>query len=312
MTFLQKKIYFVGGKGGVGKSTSSAAFAYLLSQKGRKVLLVSTDPAHNTGDLFHVELDGRVTAVLPGLDILEINSEQESKNYIETVKDNLKGLVKATMINEVHRQIDLAATSPGAEEAALFDRITSIILEEGNHYDSIVFDTAPTGHTLRLLTLPELMGVWMDGLLQRRQKVNDNYNQWMSDGDPIEDPIYEKLQERKRRFMKVREVLLNQGLTEYIFVLNAERLPILETSKAINTLSQHQLNVNTVIVNKLIPDEADGSFMARRRENEQSYKLEIEEVFNKQNRILIPLLEHDISNLDHVQIISEYIEKGVN
>ncbi|MDZ5473041.1 ArsA family ATPase [Bacillus sp. 31A1R] len=311
MTFLHKKIYFVGGKGGVGKSTSSAALAYLLSKEGKKVLLISTDPAHNTGDLFHVNLSGEITPVLPSLDILEINSEQESKKYIESVKENIRGLVKATMIQEVHRQIELAATSPGAEEAALFDRITSIILEESRNYDSIVFDTAPTGHTLRLLTLPELMGVWMDGLLQRRQKVNENYNQWMNDGDPIEDPIYEKLQERKTKFMRVREILLNQETTEYIFVLNAERLPILETHKAIQTLRQHQLNVNTVIVNKLIPEEADGSFMAKRRENEQSYKREIEETFSEQKKVLIPLLEHDISTLDHVRVFSNFIEKAV-
>ena len=143
MEMLEKKIYFIGGKGGVGKSTTSAAMALLLAQKDKKILLVSTDPAHNTGDLFHKNFSGgKIERATPNLDVLEIDSEQESRNYINGVKGNLKGLVKATMLEEVNRQIDMAASSPGTEEAALFDKITSLILEEITNYDAIVFDTA--------------------------------------------------------------------------------------------------------------------------------------------------------------------------
>lgn len=311
MVFLNRKVYFVGGKGGVGKSTTSAAFALLLSKLGKKVLLVSTDPAHNTGDLFHMELKGDITNVRKGLDILEINSERETSRYINGVKDNIKGLVKATMLDEVHRQIDLAAASPGAEEAALFDRITSLILETIQQYDSIVFDTAPTGHTIRLLTLPELMGVWMDGLLDRRKKINKNYAEWMSDGEPVEDPIYEKLIERKIRFMKVRAYLLDQSQTEYLFVLNAERLPILETKKAIDTLHQNGIHVHTVVVNKMIPEQADGQFMAKRRENEKVYLKQIRETFRKQRQLLLPLLDRDISSFQDLEVFSSSLENSL-
>jgi arsenite/tail-anchored protein-transporting ATPase len=310
LDFFHKKIYFVGGKGGVGKSTTSAALAYYLSTQKKKVLLVSTDPAHNTGDLFHVELGGDITRIKDGLDVIEINSESESKRYIEEVKGNLKGLVKATMVAEVHRQIDLAAGTPGAEEAALFDKITSIILDEVHNYDSIIFDTAPTGHTIRLLTLPELMGVWMDGMLERRRQVNEkNYHRWMEDGERLEDPIYEKLQERRRKFSRVRDYLLDPKNTEYIFVLNAERLPILETQKAIEILAQHSINVNTIVVNKLIPDEADGSFLQKRRENERLYRMEIERIFTKQRKLMISMLETDISTYDHLKQFAKMLEK---
>lgn len=314
MTLLDKKIYFIGGKGGVGKSTTSASMALLLSKSGKKVLLVSTDPAHNTGDLFHANFGGgKIVKAAQDLDVLEIDSELESRNYINGVKGNLKGLVKATMIEEVNRQIDMAASSPGAEEAALFDRITSLILEEIRNYDAIVFDTAPTGHTIRLLTLPELMGVWMDGLLERRKKVNDNYAQWMNDGEVVEDPLYEKLNERKNRFKEVRELLLDQAQTEYIFVLNAERLPILETTKAIDTLHKHRIHVNTIVVNKVIPDDADGNFMAQRKANESIYLNEIKTKFRNQRQVFLPLLEKDISSLKALEQVSlifrEQIEK---
>jgi arsenite/tail-anchored protein-transporting ATPase len=313
MAMLDKKIYFIGGKGGVGKSTTSAAMALLLAQKGKRILLVSTDPAHNTGDLFHRNFrGGKIENATRNLDVLEIDSEQESRNYINGVKGNLKGLVKATMLEEVNRQIDMAASSPGAEEAALFDKITSLVLEEIRNYDAIVFDTAPTGHTIRLLTLPELMGVWMDGLLERRKKVNENYAQWMNDGEIVDDPLYDKLNERKNRFKRVREILLDGTQTEYVFVLNAERLPILETSKAIETLHQHGLHVNSIVVNKVIPEEADGRFMAQRRTNERLYLDEIKDKFRNQRQLLLPLLEHDISSLSTLEFISGLLGKQID
>ncbi|MEA3319322.1 MAG: ArsA family ATPase [Bacillota bacterium] len=295
------KIMFIGGKGGVGKSTTASAIAHLLSEEGKKVLLVSTDPAHNIGDIFHVKPKDKILSIDTYLNLLEINPQSESKRYIEEVKTNLKGLVKATMVEEVHRQIDLASASPGADEAALFDKITSLVLEEYNSFDHIIFDTAPTGHTIRLLTLPELMNVWISGLLEKRKKVQQNYSQLLNDGEPVEDPIFEKLQSRKQKFVKVRDILLDQKKTGYAFVLNAERLPILETKKAIDMLEKQNMDVSTVFVNKVIPDHADGVFMNNRRENERPYIKQIHEIFHKQEIIKTPLFEHDISNIGHLR-----------
>lgn len=295
------RIMFIGGKGGVGKSTTASAIAQLLSEQSKKVLLVSTDPAHNIGDIFHVKPKDSVMPINQFLCLLEINPQTESKRYIEEVKTNLKGLVKATMVQEVHRQIDLASASPGADESALFDKITSIVLEEYHAYDHIIFDTAPTGHTIRLLTLPELMNVWISGLLEKRRKVQQNYTQLLNDGEPVEDPIFEKLQARKEKFAKVRDILLDNNKTGYAFVLNAERLPILETKKAIDLLVKHNMDVSTVFVNKVIPDHADGIFMENRRGNERPYIQQIHQLFSKQEIIKTPLFEHDISTVEHLK-----------
>ncbi|MGM8214626.1 ArsA family ATPase [Bacillaceae bacterium W0354] len=304
---MKQKIIFVGGKGGVGKSTSSAALALASSKAGLKTLIVSTDPAHNTGDIFHKKLSYEKQKITDNLWGIEIDSSEEIKRYIQGVKENLRGLVKSSMHDEVHRQIDLAAASPGAEEAALFDRLTSIILEENAHFDKIIFDTAPTGHTIRLLTLPELMSVWIDGMLQKRQSINENYTQLLNDGEPIDDPIYEKLQERKNKFVRVRDVILDEEQTSFIFVLNPERLPILETEQAIKQLHQYKLHVRTLIVNKVLPAEADGSFLQKRRVIEEQYINLIDEKFNKQHVVKIPLFEEDISDLNKLEKFSKHL-----
>ncbi|WLD94104.1 ArsA family ATPase [Alkalihalobacillus sp. AL-G] len=308
---VNKQIIFFGGKGGVGKSTSSSAYALATARQGKRILLVSTDPAHNLGDLFHAKLSGKPTKLTENLWGIEIDPDEETKRYLKGVKQNLKGLVKPKMIEEVHRQIDLAGSSPGADEAAMFERIVSIILNEKDSFDMIVFDTAPTGHTIRLLTLPELMGAWIDGMLKRRESMNENYSAWMGDGEPVEDPIYDILQKRKERFAEVRKLLLDSTQTEYVFVLNAERLPILETEKAIGTLAKHDLNVRTIVVNKLLPSEETSSFFQRRKAQEKEYLSWINETFDQQEKIHLPLLDGDISTLDALVRISETMEKEI-
>ncbi|SEA64954.1 arsenite-transporting ATPase [Thalassobacillus cyri] len=306
-----KKILFVGGKGGVGKSTTSAAFALALADSGHSTLIVSTDPAHNLGDIFHKKVRHEKTKLAENLWGIEVDPERESKRYIEGVKDNLQGLVKSRMVEEVHRQIDMASASPGADEAALFDRLISIILEESGDFDKIIFDTAPTGHTIRLLTLPELMSVWIDGMLERRQKINDNYTQLLNDGEPVEDPIYEILQKRKNKFAAVREIILDGRQTGFLFVLNPERLPILETEQAIRQLDKYHLHVRTLVVNKVLPEHADGTFLAKRRKQELNYLKQIEKTFPKQKLIKVPLFEEDVSDMEKLQVFADYIQQNL-
>ncbi|MBB6453345.1 arsenite-transporting ATPase [Salirhabdus euzebyi] len=310
-TLQNKQIIFVGGKGGVGKSTSSAALALAFSQGNEKTLIVSTDPAHNLGDIFHQKVGNRKTKLANNLWGIEINPELEAKRYIESVKDNLKGLVKSRMVEEVHRQIDMASASPGADEAALFDRIVSIIIEEKENYDKIIFDTAPTGHTIRLLTLPELMSVWIDGMMDRRKKINDNYTQLLNDGEPLEDPIYDVLQQRKDKFAAVRKIILDPIKTGFTFVLIPERLPILETEKAIQQLDKYHLHVRTLIVNKVLPDHADGVFLQKRRLQEKNYLHKIKQSFRKQTFIKVPLFEEDVSDMEKLTHFSNHIQKSL-
>ncbi|MBP2077956.1 ArsA family ATPase [Oceanobacillus polygoni] len=309
MPVINKKILFVGGKGGVGKSTSAAAIAWKSAKQGKKTLLISTDPAHNVGDIFSQSIGGKTKLIAKNLFALEIDPAIETEKYIKNVKENLKGTVQPSMVEEVNRQLDTAKASPGAEEAALFDKLIAIILEERAHFDQIIFDTAPTGHTIRLLTLPELMGIWIEGLLKKRKKTNENYSQLLNDGEPIEDPIYEVLKFRQERFSKARKVLLNQDETAFIFVLNPEKLPILETKKAIELLQTYQLPVKTLLINKVLPKVVDGNFFEKRKEHERKYMQMIETTFHKQTLIYIPLFSEDITSKQQLEEVSSYLEQ---
>jgi arsenite/tail-anchored protein-transporting ATPase len=304
------KVYFIGGKGGVGKSTTASAFAVMCAREGKRTLLVSTDPAHNTGDLFQVKKVKGKTQVAPNLDLIEIDSDHEAIAYMAQVKQNIKGLVKVTMLEEVYRQLDLAGKSPGAAEAAVFDKMTSILLEDSQHYDVVVFDTAPTGHTLRLLLLPEFMGVWMDGLLEKRKKVQDNYTQLLYDGETRDDPIYEVLQARRQKFSKVRELIIDKEKVTYMMVLNPERLPILETASAVKTLKEHGISVSKIIVNKVIPEHVEGSFMRNRKEAERPYLEEIKQVFKDIEKVYVPMFDHDIATREGLEEYSQFLEKA--
>lgn len=307
MKIPNKKIIFVGGKGGVGKSTSSAAIALRAAQSGYKTLLISTDPAHNIGHIFEKKVGGNTTKIANNLYAIEIDPEKETAQYIKSVKENIKGVVQPKMMEEVHRQLDTARASPGADEAALFDKLISIILKESMHFDKLIFDTAPTGHTIRLLSLPELMGIWIQGLLEKRYKTKENYSRLLHDGEPVDDPIFDVLQVRQQRFAKAREIMLDMEQTSFIFVLNPEQLPIIETKNAIDMLDKHHLHVKTLIVNRVLPDHDEGEFFKQRKKHEQKYIDKINKEFQDKQLIFVPFFSHDIINIQQLEKFSQYL-----
>ena len=308
LDIFTKKIIFVGGKGGVGKSTSSAAIALESSIRGYKTLLISTDPAHNVGHIFDMKIGGKISVIETNLYALEIDPERETDLYIKTVKENIKGAVQPTMMEEVYRQLDTAKSSPGADEAALFDKLISIIIEESEHYDKLIFDTAPTGHTIRLLSLPELMGSWIEGLLSKRHRTNETYTRLLHDGERVEDPIFDVLLERKNRFNIARQIMLDKKQTGFIFVLNPEKLPIIETKNAVDILERYDLYVQTLIINRVLPDHEEGGFFQQRKEHQAPYLEEINSTFRGKELLVVPFFSHDIITRGHLEKFSSYIK----
>ena len=168
---LDRRILFLGGKGGVGKTTCAAALALAARRAGKKVLLVSTDPAHSTSDILETPLDSSEREILPGLTGLELDAARETRRYLDEAKARMAGVFRPAVVREAARQIELTASMPGVADVAVFDRMSDLIVSRAGTYDLVVFDTAPTGHALRLLRLPELMSSWVEALARRRREA---------------------------------------------------------------------------------------------------------------------------------------------
>jgi arsenite/tail-anchored protein-transporting ATPase len=332
----------------VGKTTTTAALAMGLAAAGDRVLLVSTDPAHSLGDIFDRRIGDREVELFPNLHGMEVDPEAEVSRYLERVTETMRTFVQPAMYGEIQRQMELTRHSPGAAEAALMDRVAELMGDLSPRYDRILFDTAPTGHTLRLLALPEIMSAWTEGLLKSRKR-SDSLGQalkrltgrgreesdrdepdpigvrreagqgdelsWFDQveegsGDLRNRRIREVLLERRRRFSRARRLLLDSETTAFVLVLIPEKLPILESRKALEVLRAHRVPVAGLVVNRVLPQQPLGDFLESRRGQEAEYLAQIDREFGDVPRIRVPLLPRDVDGEASLREIAGYLFRG--
>jgi arsenite/tail-anchored protein-transporting ATPase len=322
----RRRVLFVGGKGGVGKTTVAAALALRLADAGERCLLVSTDPAHSLGDLFDRSIGDTETELASSLWGMEIDPDAQVSAHLAAVKQRMRELVGPELYPEIDRQMDLARLSPGAVEAAMLERIADLVIAAPDRFDRILFDTAPTGHTLRLLALPEIMAAWTDGLLRRR----DRADAWapalkrlardpgpgddLAFLDPADDGedrrtsrIREVLLERRRKFYQMRRILMDGQQSGFVLVLIPEKLPILESAKAAEALERAGVPVLGVVVNRVLPASPLGDFLEQRREQEGEYLRRIGETFASYPRVQVPLMSRDVAGFRSLRALGAFL-----
>jgi len=320
-------LIFVGGKGGVGKTTTAAAIGLAAADQGRTCLLVSTDPAHSLGDIFDTTISDSRTQLVDRVWGLEIDPDVEASRHIETVKSQMKQLVHPRLYDEIDRQLELATHSPGASEAALLERVAELMGDDGTLFDLVIFDTAPSGHTVRLLSLPEVMGAWTDGLLRHRERSHrlgsvlrhlgggrikgDDLSMIDSAQDYPDESLNEKLntvlETRRRKFLVARDRLVDTTATAFLLVVNPDKLSILESRKIVGLLGRFNMRVSAIVVNRVLPDDvaAGGAFFAARYEQEQTYRREIATVFSPFPQVVVPLLDRDVHGLESLREVGQ-------
>lgn len=310
-----RKILFFGGKGGVGKTTVSAATALALANAGAKVLLVSTDPAHNLGHLFDRAIGSKTVRLAPGLDGMELDPEETVEAHMREITNALHQLMPVKLRGEVDKHMELSRDAPGMQEAAILERMAEVMEQGVKDYDHIVFDTAPSGHTARLMVLPEMMSAWTEGLIKRREKA-DKFAEIVRDlgrDSSMEDKIFSAdaadaerqkesrirqiLNRRRLRFATLRDRLADPAQTTFIIVLAAERLPVLETIELHAQLQKAGVHVDCLVVNKRAPIGM-GDFLEERRKQETQHLVTLAKALPNIPRQDLFLLTQDVIGVE--------------
>jgi arsenite-transporting ATPase len=316
-----RRILFFGGKGGVGKTTVSAATALAAAAAGKKVLLVSTDPAHNLGHLFDRKIGSKPIKVAAGLDAIELDPVESVELHMEEVRTALHQLMPVGQHKEIDKHMTLSRDAPGMQEAAILEKIAEVVEQGTKDYDLVVFDTAPSGHTARLMVLPEMMSAWTEGLLKRREKA-DKFAEVVRDlgrdssmedklfGDPAEkekakeSKIRQILLRRKNKFATLRDKLADSNMTSFIIVLAAERLPVLETIELHEQLERGGISVDGLVVNKRAPKNS-GEFLEERAAQEEAHLTTLTRALPSIPRQDLYLIAQDVVGLAALEAFSK-------
>lgn len=257
------KTLFFTGKGGVGKSTLSAAVAWQLAEKGMRVLAVSFDPAHNLGDIFHVKLGHKKKRFQKtNLYLQETDLEKSAQEYLDHSMDLMQEVYSYTRAFNMDRYFKVLKYSPGVEEYAALTSMETILRRERDSFDYIVFDTPPTGLTLRILALPSITVSWIDRLsairreiLDKRHTVHNITGKFDEEQFTVpylekDDPVMKKLIEMRSRYEQVRE-LLQSDENRIAVVFNPDRLSLRESQRLFEGILELDLPLRVVFDNKV-------------------------------------------------------------
>lgn len=281
-SLADRRLLFFGGKGGTGKTTLASATAIAVARQGQRVLLVSTDPAHNLAHLFDTPVGDRPVTVADRLEALELDPQMTVTEHIKQTRGFLQRLMPARLRGEIDRHLEHSRQAPGMVEAALLESLAVTIESGQDVYDLIVVDTAPSGHTARLMELPELMAAWTDGLIGSRERSHEfaaaasalGRDARIDARDERDQQIRAVLYRRRERFRQLRARLVDQQNTGFVIVLNPERLPVLETIELHAQLCDAGVPIPLLIVNKRTPRGAgDWADSLYRREEQHVQKL---------------------------------------
>lgn len=314
---IQTPIVFVGGKGGVGKTTLSASIASKLAKEKKRTLIISTDPAHSLGDALNVKLTSKPKSISPFLDAMELDAHEVTDSHFKGIEETLQGYADPRMFKKIKEHLELAKESPGAQEAAILESICNLIAMR-DKYEHIVFDTAPTGHTIRLLSLPSIMSAWTEGLMRHQKdqekiknaaevfwekKKNYAFNPFKPSRKNRWDRALEKLEARKELFLQTSSVLTDSTKTAIFLVMIPQMLPLEETKRAVDALKKFSINCAGIFVNQIIPKDQQSDFWQTQVAKQDDILKKIEKSLGAQKKFYIYLSPRDLRGVEELEKI---------
>jgi len=296
------KLILFGGKGGVGKTTCAASAGLYLANNNDNTLLISTDPAHSLADSLGKEIGDEIRQIkgVDKLSAIEISAEKAlSKFKIEYDTELRRLFDTSTYLDKEDIDSILSLPIPGIDEVMGFKTIVDLI-EEGK-FDKYIVDTAPTGHALRLLTLPELLDDWIKVMAKMRWKYRYMVTSFAGKYKP--DSADDFLMSMKKTVKRIEGLLKDENRCEFIVVTIPEDMAIKETERLIKNLNQYKMKVKQMIINNVIPETDRCSFCQARRDGQDKYIREIRDKFSDLKITVVPLQPYEVKGLDALKNI---------
>ncbi|KAI5795160.1 anion-transporting ATPase-like domain-containing protein [Geopyxis carbonaria] len=294
---------FVGGKGGVGKTTTSCSLAIQLAKVRESVLLISTDPAHNLSDAFNQKFgkEARKVDGFDNLSAMEIDPTGSIQELLESAEGNSGNPMGGLMQ-------DIAFSIPGVDEAMSFAEVLKQV--KSLSYSVIIFDTAPTGHTLRFLQFPTVL----EKALGKISQLSGRFGPMLSgilgaQGAPQMDEMMGKMESMREVIAEVSKQFKDADLTTFVCVCIAEFLSLYETERMIQELNSYHIDTHSIVVNQLLfPQKGSQCPQCNaRRKMQKKYLEQIEELYEDFNVVKCPLLVEEVRGSDKLQSFSEML-----
>lgn len=316
---LRRPMLFVGGKGGVGKTSLASALAVSRARSGERVLVVSTDPAHNLGHLWRTAVgDAPVRLAEFGegrVDGVEIDPHATIARHLAAVETTMLRMLPERQHGAARAHLERARHAPGSHESAVLERIAELAETGQRDYDAVIFDTAPSGHTLRLLALPGQLAGWTETLLRNRDR-SERFSAAMRGltGAPdaqadAQHDLRRALQRRRDRFGALQRAIVDQARTGFVVVFTAEALPVAETREVVESLRTMGVAVAALVANRRSPDDA-GELLRTRRAAEDIHLGLVRAEVGKLPILEVPLVPGELTGPEALEALSRLVEVG--
>ena len=310
-TFEQNKdrrYIMFGGKGGLGKTTFSAATAFWLAQQGHKVLVFSVDPQASLSDIFQKDIFGKgPVKIMDNLFAQEIDADSHIRVYQEQIRKKILDMYGLEQVpDEIEQYIQAASAEPAMEESAIFDAVVDIVV--GGDYDYYIYDLVPLGHALYYLSMAKVYDEWINRITKLRQEMREHEEmvaRIKREKSTEEDHILTELEYIKNRINQSSSILTDKKKTAFFFVVVPEEMIILDTEKAAQLFAKFDVPIAGYVVNRVLPSDLAGkdipAYLQNRLKMQGGYLQKIDQTFGKEVIGRVPELERDVTGLKMIE-----------